>query len=251
MTPVLSQISSPLARLVRVSQLLLPDRNAMYGLLQRHFDGVQRSVFDADLAQKNWAILLEDETGLLKGFSTLLFYQTEFRGEACSVVYSGDTIVDPSAWSSSILSRAWIGTVNSLKQQYPGKLYWLLISSGYRTYRFLPTFWQEFYPRYDAVMPSDLQALIHHLCQQQFQEAYDAKTGIIRFSQPQVLRQHLLAIAPQRLADPHVRFFAERNPDYNLGDELACLTEIAEHNLTAAGRRMWFSTPAIGLETAS
>jgi hypothetical protein len=42
-----------------------------------------------------------------------------------------------------------------------------------------------------------------------------------------------------RLADPHIAFFLERNPGWKEGDELVCLTEIAEENLTRAGRRMW------------
>ena len=130
-------------------------------------------------------------------------------------------------------------------------LYWLLISSGYRTYRFLPTFWKVFYPRYDAATPPSIEALMQHLGRQQFQDAYDAANGIVRFPYPQVLRQHLLGITQQRLADPHIQFFVERNPGYNQGDELVCLTEIAEDNLTPAGQRMWFSTPLILLEPSS
>lgn len=103
------------ARLVRTEKLPLSDRDAMYSLLSTHFEGVKREVFEADLNEKNWVILLEDEdSNTLKGFSTLLMYETEFEGEIKSVVYSGDTIMDPSAWSSSVLSRTWISSVNKL-----------------------------------------------------------------------------------------------------------------------------------------
>jgi hypothetical protein len=107
------------AQLVRIENLLPSDRTAMYSLLSTHFQGVEQAVFEADLNQKNWVILLEDQaSNTLKGFSTLLMYETVFAGEILSVVYSGDTIMDPSAWSSSVLSRAWITSVNQLRSNY-------------------------------------------------------------------------------------------------------------------------------------
>lgn len=231
-------------RLVRVEELASCDRAAMFQLLNTHFAGVRIDVFNADLSQKNWIILLSDpETGELKGFSTLLMYQTEFNGEPISVVYSGDTIMDPSAWNSSALSRAWIESVNTLREIYPfGKLYWLLISSGYRTYRFLPVFWKEFYPRYDQPTPSDTATLMQHLAQQQFGQHYNPHSGIVRFSHPHQLKGELSGIPSERLSDPHIQFFNQLNPGHVNGDELVCLTEICEENLTRAGRRMWFGS---------
>ena len=38
--------------------------------------------------------------------------------------------------------------------------------------------------------------------------------------------------------DPHVAFFLKRNPGHGDGDELVCLTELSDDNLTRAGRRM-------------
>ncbi len=65
--------------------------------------------------------------------------------------------------------------------------------------------------------------------------------GIVRFPEPQVLREGLDEVPEGRLADPHVAYFLERNPGWVRGDELICLTEIAEGNLTPAGWRMWRS----------
>jgi len=44
--------------------------------------------------------------------------------------------------------------------------------------------------------------------------------------------------------DPHVAFFVRRNPGHARGDELACLCELNESNLTRAGRRMVFGAAA-------
>ncbi len=212
----------------------------MYRLLAGHFDGVTRERFDADLAEKTWVLLLEDDGGL-RGFSTLFLYETSVPGEGvCTVVYSGDTIVDPAAWGSAALPRCWIGAVRRLREEYPkGRLWWLLLTSGFRTYRLLPVFWKDFWPRWDAPAPPDVQERIDALAREKLGGAYRAEEGIARFPEPQKLRGDLAEVPPGRKLDPHVAYFLDRNPGWAEGDELVCLTEIAEENLTAAGRRMW------------
>ena len=210
----------------------------MFELLAQHFDGVTREQFTRDLAEKNWVVLLRRDERLV-GFTTLLAYESQFEGEPVSVVYSGDTIVAPEAWGTTALARGWITAVNQLRERYPrGKYYWLLLTSGFRTYRFLPVFWREFYPRCDAPMPSHLQSLRDQLATERFGAGFDPRNGIVRFLHPQRLRGGLKAIPAGRVRDPHVAFFVARNPSHPLGDELVCLTELCEANLTAAGRRM-------------
>ena len=231
--------------LVKTIDLLESDTEAMYSLLNSHFEGATPTVFETDLSLKNWVLLLKDQANTLKGFSTLLMYDVTFEGELITVVYSGDTIMDPSAWSHSGLSQAWVKAVNRLKQQYAGKrLYWLLISSGFRTYRFLPTFWKTFYPRHNQPTPPQMQRLMSFLSQRQFGEWYDPATGIVRFPSPQRLRGHLSSIPAERMRNPHVKFFDQNNPGAPQGDELVCLTEISTDNLTKAGQRMWFGPVA-------
>ncbi|HSR41368.1 MAG TPA: hypothetical protein VLL48_04330, partial [Longimicrobiales bacterium] len=55
-------------RLVARRDLGPGEVEAMYGLLDRHFAGVDRAGFEADLAGKGWAVLLQ--TDVLVGFST-------------------------------------------------------------------------------------------------------------------------------------------------------------------------------------
>ncbi|MEL6937936.1 MAG: hypothetical protein AAFO84_01950 [Cyanobacteria bacterium J06598_1] len=232
--------------LVKTSELTQGDRASMYALLDSHFEGATLQVFETDLSLKNWVLLLKDAEDELKGFSTMLMYDISFEDELVTVVYSGDTIMDPSAWSSSALSQAWVQAVNQLKRQYQGeKLYWLLISSGFRTYRFLPTFWKTFYPRHSRSTPPEMQRLMQFLATRQFGEWYDAAAGVVRFPSPQRLRGHLEGIPPERLRNPHIKYFAQNNPGAAAGDELVCLTEIAAENLTKAGQRMWFGELAL------
>jgi hypothetical protein len=45
-------------------------------------------------------------------------------------------------------------------------------------------------------------------------------------------------LTPQRLVDPHVRFFVERNPEHAMGDELCCIAPLTGDNFTKAARRV-------------
>ena len=220
------------------AKLSVTQRIAMFALLDAHFAGVTQEQFAADLAEKNHVILLERGARLV-GFSTLLVYETNFAGEPITVIYSGDTIVAPEAWNSPVLSRAWITTVNRLRRDFPlGRYYWLLLTSGFRTYRFLPVFWREFFPIYARPTPPKTRRLIDHLASERFGTAYDATHGLVRFSRPQRLHAELATVPAGRIADPHVEFFLNRNPGHSAGDELVCLTELDASNLTPAGQRM-------------
>jgi hypothetical protein len=218
--------------------------DAMFALLSTHFTGADRATFEVDLAEKNLVILLEDDDGVLRGFSTLVTYDTTAAGESVRVVYSGDTIVDRAWWGSSALARTWIQTVQSLRPQDGRELYWLLLTSGFRTYRFLPVFFREFYPCCDAAEAvrradrTEVRQLADAIARERFGSRYDADTGIVRFDRPYVLAGDLLDVPDGKTADPHVRYFLERNPGFVAGDELVCLTRIDADNLTPAGRRM-------------
>ena len=225
-------------RLVQRDRLGADERDAMYRLLDANFEGVSRERFESDLAEKNWVLLLEEAGGVV-GFSTLLIYESS-SGAPLSVVYSGDTIVRRGSWGTRILPGSWIAAVRALRERESrGRLFWLLLTSGFRTYRFLPVFWRDFYPRHDARVPDTVRELLGKLATERLGSAYHPEAGIARFRSPQILRPELRQIPRGRFADPHIAFFTHRNPGWVNGDELVCLTEIARENLTPAGQRMW------------
>ena len=231
-------LPSLLNGLVRRDALSGAQRHEMYALLSHHFDGVTREQFERDLAEKNWVVEIRRD-GRLLGFSTLLVCEEQLDGSALTAIYSGDTVVAPEGWGSPALARIWIAGVNHLRAAFPARpCYWLLLTSGFRTYRFLPVFWREFFPRDATPTPPREQRLLHHLATTRYGIWYDPASGIVRFPRPQILRGQLGAVSAGRASDEHVAFFLARNPGYADGDELACLTEISEENLTAAGQRM-------------
>lgn len=226
-------------RLVPPSGLDAATRDEMYALLRTQFPDVPREVFALDLEHKNWVLLLHNGSPAVLGFSTIRYRRSRFRGRELQVVVSGDTVIAEEAAGSSALSKNWIGALNRLRADDGTPLYWLLIVSGYRTYRFLPVFWREFHPRYDAPMPDETRELMRHLAAEEFGPCFDAASGVVRFPCPQRLRGGLRGIPANRLADPHVAFFADRLPGHENGDELVCLAELSRENLTTAGQRMW------------
>lgn len=224
--------------LVARAALTSRQRAEMFALLQSHFNGVTRSQFERDLAEKNWVIELRRDERLV-GFTTLRVTTSSFEGSPILVIYSGDTIVAPEAWGTPALARAWIAGVNHLRGEFPERrCFWLLLTSGFRTYRFLPVFWRNFFPHYAQPTPAPMQALLTQLARAGYRGQFDPATGLVRFAAPQQLRGSLAAVPPGREIDPHVAYFLKRNPGHGEGDELVCLAEISAENLTAAGRRM-------------
>jgi hypothetical protein len=225
-------------RLVPRAELSAAQKAEMFQLLTQHFSGVSPEQFARDLAEKNLALLLERQEKLV-GFSTLLAYSTTFEERPVNIIYSGDTIVTPEAWGTTALPRAWVAGVEALRSRLPpGECFWLLLTSGFRTYRFLPVFWRQFFPRFDMPTPPHLQGLLDQVAVDRFGTQFNPDTGVVCFKNPQRLR-HGLQIVPQgRETNAHVSFFLSRNPGHANGDELVCLTDLSEQNLTAAGRRM-------------
>jgi len=225
-------------QIVPRAELGTTEKREMFHLLAEHFIGVTPEIFARDLAEKNLALLLR-RGGTLVGFSTMAAYTAAFDGTTANVIYSGDTIVTPEAWGTTALPRAWVAGVEVLRTTLPsGRCFWLLLTSGFRTYRFLPVFWHDFFPRFDTATPPQTHRLLEQLAKERFGAQFDCGQGIVRFTHPQRLQGGLNEVPAGRAHDPHVAFFLARNPGYANGDELVCLTELCPENLTAAGRRM-------------
>ena len=77
-------------RLLPQTEVTSAQRAFMLALMQEHFAGVTAERFGRDLAEKNWVILLEDERGQVRGFSTVLLYATLVGGERVRVLHHDD-----------------------------------------------------------------------------------------------------------------------------------------------------------------
>jgi hypothetical protein len=228
----------PRARVIRA------DRDDMYGLLQTYFCGTSRERFEADLHEKESVLLLRDaDSGRVQGFSTLMRMTASIDEKPVVAFFSGDTIVDRKYWGETVLSKLWSQTVFAeaerlIAERPAATVYWFLICSGYKTWRFLPVFFREFYPNADRATPPHVQRLLDTLGARKFGAQYLPESGIVRLRAATPLRRGIANVTAERLRDPHVAFFERMNPGHARGDELACLTEISRANLTRAGERM-------------
>ena len=222
-----------------VERLSTKERREMFSLMARYFSNVSPTVFERDLSEKEWCILLTDASGHVKGFSTMMLVRMVVDDRPVAAVYSGDTIVDREHWGESVLSRLWSRHAFDLASHIPeAQVYWFLLSSGYKTYRFLTTFFKEFYPTYERQTPPGAKRVMEALAHARFPGQFDPEAGVVYPENAAPLRFGVADVADRRLADPHVAFFISANPGYARGDELVCLTELATENLTPAGRRM-------------
>lgn len=228
-------------QLLPIAELSLPQRQAMLDLMTRYYANVSPEKFHADLAEKHWVILLWDRrNGQLCGFSTQGLYPAEVAGQQVLTLFSGDTIVRPEHWGDVALAHIWGRLAISLIDRHPQtRLYWFLIAKGFRTYRFLPVFFHEFYPRYDLPTPPSAAELLNVLGRGRFASVYDATTGLLRANAAKdYLKPGVSDLTAERLADPHVRYFAQRNPGHARGDELCCLAPLTRENFTRAAWRV-------------
>lgn len=217
------------------------DRDAMFALMEDHFETMVRDRFEEDLNGKDWALLVK-EGGRVIGFTTVQLLDRPDAPCQPVAIYSGDTLVDSKYRTGATFVKGWFAAMRFLQKQYAGRpLYWLLICSSFRTYRFLPVYWRRFHPSHGNGAPDMWRKLMNELAHAQFGEGYDPVSGIVRLPYPQVLHAHFREIPGGRIANTDIAFFARRNPGHVYGDELVCLTRIHEENLTAIGRKYWHS----------
>ena len=209
-----------------VREISTPEVDELYTLFQTAFSASRRG-FDGDLGEKDYLLRVRTEQGL-SAFSTLKIYYPE---PGVRLLYSGDTLSREGCGHH--LPARWAQFVYRELPHQPGlEDYWLLLCSGYRTYRILPTFFQTYIPSEQG--PPCLLQQRERWAGLLFGERY--RDGVVHPQWPTPLHS---PEPPSRLAeDPHVRLFQQLNPGYREGQELACLVPLDPANLRPSGRRL-------------
>jgi hypothetical protein len=231
----------PSAEIERLATLGRRTIGEMYALYAGYYDATSPALFEADLAGKDFVVVLRDEAGAVVGFSTLAIMDAEIDGRRLRAIYSGDTIIDRANWGTQALAFTWLRFAGTVQAQAPNTpLYWFLIVKGHRTYRYLSAFSIDFYPHWQMPTPEPARAVMAALARRRFGDVYDAARGVLSFPQS---RGHLkpvwAAVDEGEAARPDVAFFLRSNPGYVHGDELVCLTELSPQNLRPLARRVF------------
>ncbi len=237
----MASIKNLTGEIERISSLEENDVDEMYKLMTSYNDDVDRKTFLNDLYEKRDVILLRNSLGKkLKGFSTLMLLEQNIDGNDMTALFSGDTIIDKNYWGENELARMWGRYAFSLIDEFPDKeLYWFLMSKGYKTYRFLPVFFNEFYPRRDLEFPDKEKRILDVFAFFKFGENYDPKTGIISFDgKKDHLKGGVADITESRKKNPDIEYFEKKNPNWARGDELACIIKLTKDNFNKMAQRI-------------
>lgn len=211
------------------------DREDMYQLFSLYYTSEGIEYFLNDLNTKTHVFLLRNEKGIIKGFSSLLVYESFFDNRKIQVFFSGDTIIHKDYRGGTQFPELWIRTILSLANSYKHESYWFLISGGHRTYRYLPLFCKKYYPGIEGRNANEWKELAQHLAEEMFHEDFIKNQGIIRFTKGATpLIPEESEISPEKLKKEHIHFFQKKNPLHSMGDELVCIALINESNLTKA-----------------
>lgn len=213
----------------------------MYGLYHKYYEATSRELFISDLHDKDQVILLFDDAGTLRGFSTFKLIEFQWRGMPCRVIYSGDTIIHHNYWGEQSLAFTWIRKAGEIKREQPDvSLFWLLIVKGHRTYRYLKAFSRRYFPNHRDTTPKAEKALMDWLGCRLFGDSYQSDHGVIHFpSSRGQLRAEWAEPSAEAQERAEVAFFLQNNPGYREGDELLCLTELTPDNLRPLAKRLF------------
>lgn len=216
-------------KIVLREEITMDQRKRMFELLESHYANALWLQFNTDLDEKRWVIfLICPQTGTMVGFSTQVLLEPVNN---CQILFSGDTIIAREYWGSVALPVAFLELVNRIKQEHPcEKLYWMLISKGLRTYKFLSVFLSEYYPHHSLPIPADIKNMMNLAASKKFGQKFIPETGIIEAKandqylkeeyQPEEKKQNLAA-----------SYFFSANPGYAKGDELLCFAELNDENI--------------------
>lgn len=230
-----------IGKVIDVKELTEQQIRQMFDVFSGYFENIDHGRFINDMREKQWAIILSDPgSGEIKGFSTMMLMRETIDGRNIEVLFSGDTIVDKEYWGSTELAHLGGKILLSFMQKINRpELYWMLITKGYRTYHFLPLFFNEFYPRYDKPTPDRVKKIMDVFAGRKYPANYSPEKGIVSFNgQKEYLKKGIGDIHDQKLNNPHIKFFCTKNPLYDIGDELVCLAPVTSENFKPVAYRM-------------
>lgn len=224
------------ASVVAVNSLSESNIETMHKLMNTCYTGLSRENFKRDLEGKSHVIVINETVGgKIVGFSTLKTFSFQIDGIKSIGVFSGDTVVAKQYWGNVALQIAFLKHLCTLKwKNRDKKIYWFLISKGYKTFLLMANNFSNYYPSKDTPTPEPIAKAMNEVYQQLFPGRWQNTTGIIKHGEEDYALTEGVAAPSQRLheTNENVKFFVENNPGWEEGDELACMAEMSYSVLT-------------------
>jgi len=215
-----------------VCELTKFETKSMYLVFSKYYLNTSYEQFMADLEEKDVVFLLLDSKSKdIVGFSTLVNLYVDVEGQEQRGCFSGDTILEKEYWGQGTLGIAFLKYLFFQKIKNPFKpLYWFLISKGYKTYLLMANNFKTHYPRYEHSTPKKQNSIIKAFSETLYGDYFNPETGVISFSKvssKDCLKSEITPITKELLLkNKRIKFFAQRNPGWEEGNELACVAEM-------------------------
>lgn len=220
------------SKITAIGDLSHPEKLEMLELLRTVFDHVNSSSFFCDLNSKDEVCLIQNDSCEIVGFSTLKYLSLKFDKVSYPLIFSGDTIIHPHYWGTLELPIVWGEHLLSKFHSSSPPPYWLLISKGIRTYKFLPAFFRNYYPCSKSPTPLLEQEIMHQAGSLLFPNQYDSSSGLVQPNNSSYyLKKEYAQVQAGVPARPHIDFFYSLNPRFYQGAELLCIAQMSPQNL--------------------
>ena len=225
----------------------------MYLLMIEHYDALTKQQFITDLEDKDFVGLIFDESSTVQGFTTYRINPKNCGTDHYNVIFSGDTILDKDHWGSQIMMQGWCTSIGQIiSSDSDIKWYWYLLSKGHRTYLYLPLFFKYYYPSVEPhSLSKDLKHKINEISEKIYPHFWKKDLGIVKFDQSMgQLKEELAEDSYKKSRNKWIKFFLEKNPGFEQGDELVCLAELHPENMIRSAKQFMIKGMELGLNLA-
>lgn len=231
------KLYSEILDIARVDENLCRD---FFNIYETYFENVSFPVFVDHIGHKDKVIVLRDkDQDMVRGFSTFKVMERNVDQKKVYGIFSGDTIIHRDYWGEQELVRSfcYLSGQVAAKMEEGSQLFWLLISKGYKTYRYLPVFTEDYYPSYKSNWPEYEKRVMLAFYQDLYPDEFDPATGLLTFNNKiGNLRPGVGDADEYRVQDPDISYFVNANPEHMKGTELCCLAELSEKNMKSVAR---------------
>lgn len=210
----------------RVADLRSPNYDEMYALYAPSHD-IERASFEEKTNRKfsELFVIRRAGSGRLVGFiGARLDDVTLSSGEVVRALYMGQAMLEPSVRGGPLSALGPLYFMARTALTLPPRRAFLWQDCvTVQTFMLVARHAATYYPHPRLPMPSDVAELRTILGTANYGDAYDPIHGIVLKAARLVIEA---PIRPEKLADEHVRFYAESNPGHVNGDGLLQLTPI-------------------------
>ena len=232
---VFNRVKSKLKMNTSLKTTLIPAINAisrqdeMWALYNNYYKVSQQSFFDRFKVNDYYAFYTVDQ--MLVGFTGFRTKKVTTSKGTFQTLYIGQTVIQDEYRGKSLIpgTCCWIFIKHFLTKPFTPLYVWC-DSLTYKPYLLFANSLKKYYPSRHEPTPSHIKALTHELGAHYYKTNYNPENGTVQ--KPfNAITDNTATITEQHLANPDIRFYAQKNSDYKDGHGLIILAPITLSNL--------------------